>query len=371
MKVYLTENEPAEDTSLGPTLKLLKKLLKWSGLVLLIAVAGFAILISYERDCPVPESETEVSAGMRAVTYRCYGSPDVLEISRIGKPVPGEGEILVRVVAAGVNPLDWHYMRGSPYVMRLGSGLGAPADTRLGVDFAGVVESVGTGVQRFKPGDQVFGGRNGAFADYVLITESSAVAQKPDNISFEQAAAVGIAGVTALQALQDKGQLAAGQKVLINGASGGVGTFALQMADAMGAEVTGVSSARNHELVRDLGADHVIDYKTQDYTKGEERYDLIVDMAASRSGNIAVVTNDRDLRERSAEVGAVDVGQPPFAAPGRCGSTPHTHFPGEPVRPLRHLSVSGAGSLPQLKRNAHNRGGGLSEGTGLLTCAWL
>jgi NADPH:quinone reductase-like Zn-dependent oxidoreductase len=293
MKVYLTENEPAYATSLGPTLKLLKKMLKWSGLVLLVAVAGFAILISYERDCPVPESETEVSAGMRAVTYRCYGSPDVLEISRIEKPVAGEGEILVRVVAAGVNPLDWHYMRGSPYVMRLGSGLGAPTDTRLGVDFAGVVESVGPGVQRFKPGDQVFGGRNGAFADYVLITESSAVAQKPDNISFEQAAAVGIAGVTALQALQDKGQLAAGQKVLINGASGGVGTFAVQMADAMGAEVTGVSSARNHELVRDLGADHVIDYKTQNYTKGEERYDLIVDMV----GNHSPRANSRVLKK--------------------------------------------------------------------------
>jgi NADPH:quinone reductase-like Zn-dependent oxidoreductase len=217
----------------------------------------------------------------------------VLEISIIEKPVPGEGDILVRVVAAGVNPLDWHYMRGSPYVMRLGSGLGAPADPRLGVDFAGVVESVGPGVLRFKPGDPVFGGRNGAFADYVLITESSAVARKPDNISFEQAAAVGIAGVTALQALRDKGQLAEGQKVLINGASGGVGTFAVQIAHAMGAEVTGVSSTRNHELVRDLGADHVIDYKTQNYTEGEEHYDLIVDMV----GNHSPRANSRVLKE--------------------------------------------------------------------------
>ncbi|PLW70999.1 NAD(P)-dependent alcohol dehydrogenase [Pseudohalioglobus lutimaris] len=199
------------------------------------------------------------------------------------KPVPGEQEVLVRVHWAGVNPLDWHYMRGSPYLMRLGSGLGSPSDTRMGVDFSGTVEAVGAGVTRFKPGDEVFGGANGSFAQYVIVKEAGAIALKPANISFAQAGTVAIAGVTALQALQEKGQLQPGQKVLINGASGGVGTFAVQIARSMGAEVTGVSSQRNHELLRSLGASHVIDYKQQSYAEGDERYDLIVDMISNHS----------------------------------------------------------------------------------------
>jgi NADPH:quinone reductase-like Zn-dependent oxidoreductase len=182
-----------------------------------------------------------------------------------------------------LNPLDWHYMRGTPYLMRLGSGLRRPKDTRLGVDYAGTVEAVGRNVTRFKPGDEVFGGRSGALAQYVVARQDRAVALKPANLSFEQAGAVGIAGTTALQGLRDAGRLRAGDKVLINGASGGVGTFAVQIAKSMGAEVTGVSSARNHELVRSLGADHVIDYTKQDYTAGAERYDVILDNVGNHS----------------------------------------------------------------------------------------
>jgi NADPH:quinone reductase-like Zn-dependent oxidoreductase len=182
-----------------------------------------------------------------------------------------------------VNPLDWHYMRGTPYVMRLDSGLRKPKDTRVGVDYAGTVEAVGRNVTRFKPGDAVFGGRSGALAQYVVVRQDRAVALKPANVSFEQAGVVGIAGTTALQGLRDAGALQPGQKVLINGASGGVGTFAVQIAKSMGAEVTGVSSTRNLELVRSLGADHVIDYTKQDYTAGAERYDVILDNVGNRS----------------------------------------------------------------------------------------
>ena len=186
--------------------------------------------------------------------------------------------VIVKVRAASVNPLDWHYMRGKPYIMRMmGSGLGAPTDPQLGVDFAGVVESVGKSVTKFKPGDEVFGGRDGAFSEFVRVKESRNVVLKPANVSFEQAAAIPIAAITALQALRDNGQLKAGQKVLINGASGGVGTFAVQIAKALGAEVTGVCSGRNMELVRLLGADHVIDYTKEDFTEGATKYDLIVD----------------------------------------------------------------------------------------------
>jgi NADPH:quinone reductase-like Zn-dependent oxidoreductase len=167
--------------------------------------------------------------------------------------------------------------------MRLGSGFGRPKDIRLGVDFAGTVEAVGARVTRFKPGDAVFGGRSGALAQYLVVRQDRAVAAKPANVSFEQAAGVGVAGTTALQALRDAGRVAAGDEVLVNGASGGVGTFAVQIAKSMGAEVTGVSSARNHELLRALGADHVIDYKTQDYAASDVRYDVILDNVGNRS----------------------------------------------------------------------------------------
>jgi NADPH:quinone reductase-like Zn-dependent oxidoreductase len=207
----------------------------------------------------------------------------VLEFAAVERPEPAAGQVLVKVRAASVNPLDWHFMRGSPYFMRLMSGIGTPADTRLGVDFAGTVVAVGESVTRYQPGDEVFGGATGAFAEYVVVRESGAIALKPGNVSFEEAASVPIAAITALQALRDKGQLQAGQKVLINGASGGVGTFAVQIAKALGAEVTGVCSTRNVEMVRSIGADHVFDYKKENYTESERRYDLIVDMVGNHS----------------------------------------------------------------------------------------
>jgi len=217
------------------------------------------------------------------VVFRCYGGPEVLSHEDVAKPALEADRVLVRVHAAAANPLDWHYMRGEPYIMRMSSGFGAPKDTRAGVDFAGTVEAVGANVTRFKPGDEVFGGVSGAFAEYVNVREAGALALKPANVTFEQAAAVPIAAVTALQALRDKGGIQAGQKVLINGASGGVGTFAVQIAKSFGAEVTGVCSTRNVELVRRAGADHVIDYTQQDFTQGTERYDLIIDSVGSQS----------------------------------------------------------------------------------------
>jgi len=214
---------------------------------------------------------------MKAITYRCYGAPQVLRLEELPKPVPADNEVLVRVHAAALNPLDWHYMRGAPYLVRLDSGFGRPTNPRLGVDFAGTVEAVGRSVTRFKPGDEVFGGKLGAFAEYVAVREDRAVALKPANVSFEQAAAVPIAAITALQALRDKGHVHAGEKVLVNGASGGVGTFAVQIAKSYGAEVTGVCSTRNVELVKSIGADRVIDYTREDFTRGATRYDLVLD----------------------------------------------------------------------------------------------
>ncbi len=215
---------------------------------------------------------------MKAVVYTEYGSPDVLQLREIKKPTPNDDQILIKVRAASINPLDWHFIEGKPYFMRMiGIGLRKPKDPRLGVDLSGVVEAVGKNVTQFKPGDEVFGGKTGAFAEYVCARADRAIVLKPSNISFEEAASVPIAGVTALQALRDKGKIQRGQKVLINGASGGVGTFAVQIAKSFGAEVTGVCSTKNLELVRSLGADHVIDYTKEDLTKGEQRYDLIVD----------------------------------------------------------------------------------------------
>lgn len=251
--------------------------------VLAVAFTALAIVLSYDSECrPAPVAADEAKL-MKAVVYRCYGSPDVLEYADIEKPVPVDKEVLVRVRAAAVNPMDWHNMRGSPYFMRLGIGIGAPKSPRLGADFAGVVEAVGENVTRFNPGDEVFGGASGAFAEYVVANEDRGLTTKPANVSFEQAAAVPVAAITALQALRDHGGLEAGQKVLINGASGGVGTFAVQIAKSFGAEVTGVCSTRNVELVRSIGADHVFDYKKEDYTESDERYDLIIDNVGNHS----------------------------------------------------------------------------------------
>jgi NADPH:quinone reductase-like Zn-dependent oxidoreductase len=220
---------------------------------------------------------------MKAIVYCDYGVPN-LKLQDIEKPTPADDQLLVRVRAASVNPLDWHFIEGTPKIMRMmGVGLRKPKDTRLGVDFAGTVEAVGKNVTQFKPGDEVFGGKTGAFAEYVCPRADRAVALKPANLTFEEAASVNIAGITALQALRDKGKVQAGQKVLINGASGGVGTFAVQIAKTFGADVTGVCSTRNVDLVRSLGADHVIDYTKEDFAKGAERYDVILDNVPNHS----------------------------------------------------------------------------------------
>jgi len=217
---------------------------------------------------------------MKAAVFKSYGPPDVLKIEEIEKPVPTDDEALVRVRASSVNPAEWYGMTGL-FLARIGNGLFKPKDTRLGADFAGVVEAVGKNVTDFKPGDEVFGGRSGAFAEYVCVRDK--LVHKPANITFEQAGGVAIAALTALQGLRDYGKLKAGQKVLINGASGGVGTFAVQIAKAMGAEVTAVCSTKNVELIRSLGADHVIDYTREDFTRNGELYDLFLDIAGSRS----------------------------------------------------------------------------------------
>ena len=220
---------------------------------------------------------------MRAIVHNTFGSPDVLELREIDKPDVADDEVLVRVRAASVNPADWYGLTGTPYVGRVEMGLRKPKSDRVGVDFAGTVEAVGKDVTQFRPGDEVFGGRTGAFAEYVAVREDRAVVLKPANVTFDQAASVPIAAITALQGLRDKGHIQTRHKVLINGASGGVGTFAVQIAKAFGAEVSAVCSTRNRELVQSLGADHVIDYTREDFTRSDQRYDLMFDVAGSRS----------------------------------------------------------------------------------------
>lgn len=220
---------------------------------------------------------------MKAIVYTTYGSPDVLQFKDVEKPAPKENEVLVKIHAASANPLDWHIMRASPFLARLEAGLLKPKNTGLGADIAGQVEAVGSSVTQFKPGDEVFGDVfTGGFAEYVCATEN-VLALKPANITFEAAAAVPVAAFTALQGLRDKGQIRQGQKVLINGASGGVGTFAVQIAKSFGTEVTGVCSTRNLDMVRSIGADHVIDYTREDFTNNGQQYDLIFCAVGNRS----------------------------------------------------------------------------------------
>jgi len=224
---------------------------------------------------------------MKAVRYHRYGGPDVLELQEVDTPAAGDGELLVRVRAASVNPLDWHFMRGAPYLVRMMAGLSRPkpSASRLGADMAGSVEAVGQDVTGFQPGDEVFGGleERGTLAEYISVRADAVVLQKPAGLTFEQAAAVPVAAFTALQALRDKGRVQPGQKVLVNGASGGVGTFAVQIAKALGAEVTGVCSTGNVGMVASIGADQVVDYTREDFTRAERRYDLLIDIAGSRS----------------------------------------------------------------------------------------
>jgi len=218
---------------------------------------------------------------MKAITHCEYGGPEVLKVEEIEKPVPNDNQVLVKVRANSVNPLDLT-IRG-PLLLRPLFGLRKPKDTRLGVDYSGTVEAVGKNVTNFKPGDEVFGGKNGAIAEYVCVLADRAVVLKPANMTFEQAAAVPVAAITALQGLRDKGKIESGQKVQINGASGGVGTFAVQIAKSFGTEVTGVCSTHNVDLVRSIGADHVIDYTKEDFTNGAQRYDLIFDLIGNHS----------------------------------------------------------------------------------------
>ena len=220
---------------------------------------------------------------MRAAVRERYGTPDAVEIRELPKPVPADDEVLVRVRASSVNPVEWYAAAGLPYVGRVQMGLRKPKSTRLGVDFAGTVEAVGKDVTAFRPGDDVFGGRDGAYAEYVCVRDSRAIVRRPANVSFDEAAAVGVAGLTALQGLRDTGGVREGSKVLINGASGGVGTFAVQIAKALGAEVTAVCSTRNVEQARALGADHVVDYTREDFTRSGRRHDVLFDVAGSRS----------------------------------------------------------------------------------------
>jgi NADPH:quinone reductase-like Zn-dependent oxidoreductase len=213
---------------------------------------------------------------MKAIVYYNYGPPDVLKCEEIEKPAIGDHEVLIKVHAASVNPLDWRLMRGKPLFVRLMiGGLGKPKITRPGVDVAGQVEAVGRSVTQFKPGDQVFGGCRGTFAEYVCADEDK-LALKPANLSFEDAAAVPVAAISALQGLREKGRIQRGHKVLVDGASGGVGTFAVQIAKSFGAEVTAVCSTRNVDTARSIGADHVIDYTREDFTQSGQRYDQIL-----------------------------------------------------------------------------------------------
>lgn len=287
----------------------MKRRYKVLGIVFVLGMATLSALglaLSHNSSCGAAPALPGDNKLMTAVVYRCYGSPDVLKLEEIAKPSPADDRMLVRVHAASVNPLDWHYMRGEPYFMRAMAGMGSPNSIHMGVDFAGTVESVGKKVTRFKPGDELFGGRDGAFAEYVSVAENGSVARKPVNLTFEQAAAAPIAAVTALQALRDKGKVHPGQHVLIDGASGGVGTFAVQIAKAFGARVTGVCSTRNLGLVRSIGADRVIDYTKEDFTAGSERYDLIIDTVGTHSlwDYRRVLTPDGTL----VMVGALDKG---------------------------------------------------------------
>jgi NADPH:quinone reductase-like Zn-dependent oxidoreductase len=262
----------------------IKRILKWTARALLFAlILAFLVgFIAYWRSTNDCDRNTGVPAHpMKAILHCEYGGPEVLTLVDVEKPTPAENQILVKVRAASINPLDLT-IRG-PWLLRPLFGMRKPRDTRLGVDYAGTVEAVGKNVTQFKPGDDVFGARNGALAEYVCGLADRYVVLKPANMTFEQAASVPVAAITAVQGLRDKGKIQPGQKVLINGASGGVGTFAVQIAKSFGTEVTGVCSTRNVDLVRSIGADHVIDYTKEDFTKTDQRYDLIFDLVGNHS----------------------------------------------------------------------------------------
>src|SRR5450631_3984901 len=262
----------------------IKRILKWSTRAILVVLilaflAGFIAYWTSTNDC---DRNTGAPANpMKAIVHCEYGGPEVLTLVDVEKPAPTDNQVLVKVHAASLNPLDLT-IRG-PLLIRPILGMRRPKNIRLGVDYAGTVEAVGKNITQFKPGDEVFGGTNGALAEYVCVLPDRAVTLKPANMTFEQAAAVPVAAITALQGLRDKGKIKPGQKVLVNGASGGVGTFAVQIAKSFGTEVTGVCSTRNLEMVRSIGADHVIDYTKEDFTRTDQRYDLIFDLIGNHS----------------------------------------------------------------------------------------
>ena len=265
-------------------MKLVKRIIKWTGIVMVIAVlvSGLYLSVAYWTSTNDCDSKTGVPANpMKAIVHCEYGGPEVLTLTDVEKPTPSDNQILIRVRAASLNPLDLT-IRGFT-LLRPITGMRKPKDTRLGVDYAGTVEAVGKNVTQFKPGDEVFGATRGALAEYVCVLPDRAVTLKPANMTFEQAASVSVAAITALQGLRDKGKIKPGQKVLINGASGGVGTFAVQIAKSYGAEVTAVCSTRNLEMVRSIGADRVIDYTKEDFTKTDQRYDLIFDIVGNHT----------------------------------------------------------------------------------------
>jgi NADPH:quinone reductase-like Zn-dependent oxidoreductase len=260
-------------------MKIVKRILKWTAAILLLLLIGW-LFIGYWTSTNDCDRITATPTNPMKAILSCEYGVENLQLRNIEKPTPADNEVLVRVRAASVNPADGHLIRAS-WLGRVFGGLRKPKNTRFGTDFAGVVEAVGKSVTDFTPGGEVFGAKNGAMADYICVKADRAIVMKPANVTFEQAGSVGIAGVTALQGLRDKGHIQAGQKVLINGASGGVGTFAVQIAKAFGAEVTGVCSTRNVDLVKSLGADRVIDYTKEDYTKSDQRYDVIYDLVGN------------------------------------------------------------------------------------------
>src|SRR6266487_1781261 len=263
----------------------MKRILKWIVRIVfvLLIVAFLLVFVAYWRSTNDCGKTTAPTNPMKAIVYCDYGLAN-LKLADIAKPVPNDGQLLVRVRAVSVNPYDWHFIEGTPKFMRaMIGGLRKPKDIRLGVDFAGTVEAVGKNVTQYKPGDEVFGGSTGAFAQYLCRRATGSVAPKPAGLTFEQAASINIAGITALQGVRDKGKVQPGQKVLINGASGGVGTFAVQIAKSFDADVTGVCSTRNLDMVRSLGADHVIDYTKEDFTKSGQTYDVILDNVPNHS----------------------------------------------------------------------------------------
>ena len=261
----------------------LRRIVRWSAGAILLALFVAAVVAYWTSSNDCDRIRAAQGDLMKAIVYCDYGSPDVLRLEDIARPVPNDDQVLIKVRAASVNPFDWHFMEGTPYIGRaMGMGLRKPKDVRLGVDVAGRVEAVGRNVTQFKPGDDVFGAAHGAFAEYACASEKRVVI-KPGNLTFEQAASIPIAGVTALQGLRDRGNVQAGQRILINGASGGVGTFAVQIAKSFGAHVTGVCSTKNVAMVRSLGADRVIDYTKEDFTRAQERYDLILDNVGNHS----------------------------------------------------------------------------------------